>query len=265
MKVSAICLGSMNWGQQNSEAEAHEQLEYATSHGINFIDTAEVYPIPPEKEKRGRTESYIGNWLKKRGKRDDLVIASKVEGSWDGAGVPDRKRVREAIEGSLYRLQTDYLDLYQMHWPSRKTNFFGTRGFEGLGAEDISIEEVLDALNEEVVKPGKARYIGISNETAWGLHEYVRLSSEKAFPRIVSIQNQYSLLNRTFEIGLSEMVMREGIGMLAYSPLSFGVLSGKYLGSARPPGARFTLSERNRSRYNAPHVQETIQDRKSVV
>ena len=258
LKVSAICLGSMNWGQQNTEAEAHAQLEYATSHDVNFIDTAEAYPIPPEKEKRGRTESYIGSWLKKRGERDDLVIASKVEGSWDGEGVPDRKRVREAIEGSLRRLQTNHLDLYQVHWPSRKTNFFGARGFENLGAEDISIEEILDALNEEVVKPGKARYIGVSNETPWGVHEYLRLANEKSFPRIVTIQNQYSLLNRTFEIGLSELALREEIGLLAYSPLSFGVLSGKYLDGARPSGARFTLWERNAPRYNAPYVQETI-------
>ena len=258
LKVSEICLGSMNWGQQNTEAEGHEQLDYALSQGINFIDTAEVYPVPPELEKKGLTEKYIGAWLEKRGKRDDLVLASKVAGPWAYMKSPNRKNVRIAIEGSLSRLKTDYLDLYQVHWPARETNFFGVRGVENLGNDDVPIEETLDALSEEVIKPGKARYIGVSNETPWGLHEYLRLASEKKLPHIVSTQNQYSLINRTFEIGLSEMVMREEIAMLSYSPLSFGVLSGKYLDGARPAGARFTLWDRSSSRYNPPEVQETI-------
>lgn len=254
----------MNWGQQNTEVEGHEQLDYAISQGINFIDTAELYPIPPDAIKQGRTEKYIGSWLAKRGKRDDLVIASKAVGPMlaiKGRLPPvhlDRRNILAAIDGTLKRLQTDYVDIYQMHWPDRTTNFFGTRGFESIANENpVPIEETLEAL-AEVVKSGKARYVGVSNETPWGVHEYLRVASEKGLPRIVSIQNQYSLLNRTYEVGLSEMTLREEIALLAYSPLSFGVLSGKYLGGARPEGARFTLWDRSSARYNAPQSQEAI-------
>lgn len=253
----------MNWGQQNTEAEGHQQLDYALTQGINFIDTAELYPVPPERDKQGRTENYIGSWLKKRGKRDDLIIASKVAGPSTliqrrAETKLDRANILEAIDGTLARLQTDYVDIYQVHWPDRTTNFFGTRGLEKLPEEDVvPIEETLEAL-AEVVKSGKARYIGVSNETPWGVHEYLRVASEKSLPRIVSIQNQYSLINRTYEVGLSEMTLREEIGLLAYSPLSFGVLSGKYLGGTRPEGARFTLWDRSSARYNAPQSQEAI-------
>lgn len=264
IEVSVICLGSMNWGQQNTESEGHEQLEYAMTQGINFIDTAEMYPVPPVKEKQGLTESYIGTWLKKRGKRDDLVIASKVSGpstlvgTRDNAARLDKAGVRSAIDGTLERLGTDYVDLYQVHWPQRKTNFFGIRGFDGpVQPDEVSIEETLEALGE-VVKSGKVRYIGVSNETAWGVHEYLKLAQEKNLPRIVTIQNQYSLTNRTYEIGLSELTLREGVGLLVYSPLSKGVLTGKYLGGAKPAGARFTLFERDSGRYNPPHAQEAI-------
>lgn len=265
--VSLICLGTMNWGQQNTEEQAHEQLEYVVSHDINFIDTAEVYPVPPDPEKQGRTESYLGSWLKKSGKRKDLIIASKVSPSpairtraYSGDHpLLDRKHILEAIDGSLMRLNTDYLDLYQVHWPERKTNFFGVRGVEALGDDSgvPSIEETLDAL-AEVVKSGKARYIGVSNETPWGIMEYLRLAKEKSLPRIITTQNQYSLANRTFEIGLSEVCLHENVGLLAYSPLSMGVLTGKYLDGAKPAGARFTLFERNGARYNPPHAQEAV-------
>jgi aryl-alcohol dehydrogenase-like predicted oxidoreductase len=264
IEVPVICLGSMNWGQQNTEVQAHQQLDYAIEErGLNFIDTAEVYPIPPEKEKQGRTETYIGSWLKKRGKRDDLIIATKVGAgrvmsTRDTGPEPhyDRKSIREAIDGSLKRLQTDYVDLYQVHFPERKTNFFGVRGYTHDPQDNSTpIEETLEAL-DELIKEGKVRYIGISNETPWGVAEYLRLSREKSLPRIVSIQNQYSLTNRTFEIGLAEMAIKEKIGLLTYSSLNMGALTGKYLGGAKPPGARFTVFDRNEERYNPPRAQE---------
>jgi aryl-alcohol dehydrogenase-like predicted oxidoreductase len=267
VEVSSLCLGTMNFGQQNTEADAHEQLDYATSNGINFIDTAEVYPIPPEKSKQGLTETYIGTWLAKRKNRGELIIATKVAASdiirtrpasKDGTMRLDREGILAAIDGSLERLQTDHVDLYQVHWPQRATNFFGVRGFEGPAKPgEVSIEETLEAL-AEVVKSGKARYIGVSNESPWGVMEYLRLAREKKLPRIVTIQNQYSLLNRTFEIGLSEICLRENIGLLPYSSLNMGVLSGKYLDGAKPAGARFTLYERNQARYNPPHAQLAI-------
>lgn len=266
LKVPVICLGTMNWGQQNTEKEAHEQLSYAIDErGLTFIDTAEMYPVPPEAEKQGRTETYIGNWLAKRGKRDDLIIATKVTPSplirtrniGDKSRL-DRASIRDAIEGSLSRLQTDYVDLYQVHFPERRTNFFGVRGYvHDPSDESTPIEETLEALGE-LVKEGKVRYIGVSNETPWGVSEYLRISREKSLPRIVSIQNQYSLTNRTFEIGLAEIAIREKVGLLAYSTLGMGVLTGKYLGGSKPAGARFTLFERNSERYNSPIAQDAI-------
>lgn len=256
----------MNWGQQNSEAQAHEQLDYAIKErGLTFIDTAEMYPIPQDKSKQGLTETYIGNWLKKAGGRDTLMIASKIAagvniGTRDVGPVPkyDRTSIREAVHGSLERLRTDYLDLYQIHFPERKTNFFGVRGYEH-DPNDTStpIEETLDALNE-LVQEGKVRYIGVSNETPWGVSEYLRIAKQKQQAKIVSIQNQYSLTNRTFEIGLAEMAIKEQVSLLAYSPLSMGALTGKYLAGAKPDGARFTLFEGNKARYDPPHAQEAI-------
>lgn len=266
LEVPVICLGTMTWGQQNNEAQAHEQLSYAVDErGLTFIDTAEMYPVPPEKNLQGLTETYIGNWLKKRGKRDDLIIATKVAaganiGTRDTGPVPkyDRKSIREAIDGSLKRLQTDYVDLYQVHFPERKTNFFGVRGYTKKEEDNPTpIAETLEAL-ADLVKEGKVRYIGVSNETPWGISEYLRLSKEKGLPKIVSTQNQYSMLNRTFEIGLAEMAIREKVGLLVYSPLNMGVLSGKYLDGAKPPGARFTLYERNIDRYNPTRAQEAV-------
>ncbi len=268
LEVSVICLGTMNWGQQNSEEDAHAQLDYATTHGVNFIDTAEMYPIPPVPEKQGTTERYLGSWLTKRGKRDDLVLASKVAASDlirtrerpnGGRTLYDRKNIRAAIEGSLTRLGTDYLDLYQVHWPERTTNNFGVRAYPvGIGPDTSTpIEETLAALTE-LVQEGKVRAVGVSNETPWGVMEYLRAAREKGLSRIATIQNQYSLLNRTFEIGLSEIALKESVGLLAYSPLSAGVLSGKYLDGARPEGARFTLYTRTSERDNNERVQPAI-------
>lgn len=266
IKVSSVCLGSMNWGQQNTEADAHEQLDYATSNGVNFIDTAEVYPIPPELEKQGRTETYIGTWLKKRGKRDDLVIASKVSGIKQSGVIRERdasaglthENIRTAIEGSLRRLQTDYLDLYQVHTPDRKLNNFGVRAYDSdFGVGGAEIEETLAAL-DELVKEGKVRSVGVSNESPWGVAEYLRIARAKGYTKIATIQNQYSLLNRTYELGLSEFTFREQVGLLAYSPLSTGVLTGKYLEGVRPAGARHVLFTRTEARYNPERAQVAI-------
>lgn len=269
LEVPIITLGTMTWGEQNSESDAHEQLDYAVDErGLNFIDTAEMYAVPPSKKTQGRTETYIGKWLKRRGKRDDLIIASKVSVSDNivtrEVGSPhryDRKTIRAAIDGSLKRLQTDYIDLYQVHWPERNSNFFGKRGIDRLESNEefVPIDEVLTHLSE-LVDEGKVRHLGISNESPWGLNEYLRASREKSLPRIVSIQNQYSLTNRTFEIGLSEIALRENIGMLAYSPLGMGALTGKYLDGAKPKGARFTIFDRDRinQRYNPSRAQNAI-------
>lgn len=264
IEVSEICLGTMTWGEQNAEAEAAEQLDLAIAEGINFIDAAEMYPVPPRPETQGLTETYLGNWLAKRGKRDDLVIASKVAGPGNGLTYlrngPSltRAHIRKACEDSLQRLQTDYLDLYQVHWPSRNANFFGKLGYQHQPDEQSTpIEETLEALHE-LVQEGKIRQIGISNETPWGTAEYLRLSRERHWPRVASIQNPYNLLNRTFEVGMAEIACREQVGLLAYSPLAFGVLSGKYLGGQRPQGARLSLYTRF-TRYTSPQGERATQ------
>ena len=246
--VSVICLGTMTWGEQNIQAEGHHQLDYAMGHGINFIDTAELYAIPPKAETYGQTEEIIGSWLSSRCCRDKIVLASKVCGptGWcphirEGKAKLDRKNIFEACEASLKRLQTDYLDLYQVHWPERKANFFGQLGYQPEPDDDTTpIEETLSALGE-LVAAGKVRHIGISNETPWGLMRYIQLSEGMNLPRIASIQNPYSLLNRSFEVGLAEIACRENVGLLAYSPLAFGTLSGKYLEGQKPEGGRITL------------------------
>lgn len=258
LKVSLICLGTMTWGQQNTEAQAHEQMDYAVAQGVTFWDTAEMYPVPPMAETQGRTEQYIGTWFKKTGRRKDIVLATKVTGPnfgyLRGGSRLDRKSVLAACEDNLRRLQTDYIDLYQVHWPQRPTNYFGKLGYEHVdaGSNDVPIEETLAAL-DELVKQGKVRHVGVSNETPWGVHEYLRVSREKKLTRIASIQNPYSLLNRSFEVGLAEFVHRENIGLLAYSPMAFGVLSGKYLGGKRPKDGRVTLFARF-SRYSNPQA-----------
>jgi aryl-alcohol dehydrogenase-like predicted oxidoreductase len=248
IKVSQICLGTMTWGNQNSQSEAFEQLGYALDQGVNFVDTAELYAIPPEPSTYGATETIIGNWLKQTGKRSEIVLASKVCGptAWcphirKGEARLDRENIFSAVEGSLKRLQTDYLDLYQVHWPERKTNYFGKLGYEESGGGHTTpIEETLTALGE-LVQQGKVRHIGISNETPWGVMQYLNSAREQQLPRILSIQNPYSLLNRSFEVGLAEISHREKVGLLAYSPLGFGTLSGKYLDGRHPEKGRITL------------------------
>lgn len=245
IKVSVICLGSMTWGEQNTEREAHHQLEFAIEQGVNFIDLAEMYPVPPKAETQGLTESYCGSWLSKRSDRDRLVIASKVSGPGmqsylRGGPQLTRTHIEKALNESLRRLATDYIDLYQVHWPARHTNFFGALGYRHQEDTATPIAETLEAL-ADLVKTGKVRHIGISNETPWGTMAYLDLATRHRWPRIVSIQNPYSLLNRTFEIGLAEIAHREQVGLLAYSPLGFGVLSGKYLADKSPTKARLTL------------------------
>ena len=264
LEVSRICLGSMTWGEQNTEAEAFEQLDYAVAQGINFIDTAELYAVPPRPETYGKTETYIGNWLQKRQCRDKVIIATKVAGAGEisthirGGARLDRTQIHQAIDGSLKRLQTDYVDVYQLHWPHRNTNFFGQLGYEHQTYEDmVAIEESLNAL-AELVQMGKVRYIGVSNESAWGVMTFLKLAEQHNLPRIVSIQNPYNLLNRSYEVGLAEVGHRENVGLLAYSPLAFGVLSGKYLNNARPETARISLFPRfDRYIKNASGVKAT--------
>jgi aryl-alcohol dehydrogenase-like predicted oxidoreductase len=263
--VSLICLGTMTWGEQNSEAEAHEQLDYALSQGVNFIDTAEMYPVPPMAYTSGRTEAYIGSWLASRKNRDQVVLATKVAGpagrlAWvrgrNGQHRLDRANIVEALENSLRRLQTDYVDLYQLHWPDRPTNFFGSLGYvHDDGADWIPLEETLAVLSE-LVQSGKVRHVGVSNETPWGVMRYKELARQGLGPHIVSIQNPYSLLNRSFEIGLAEIAHRESVGLLAYSPLAFGVLSGKYheLGDAAP--GRLNQFKGYFERYSSPAAWE---------
>lgn len=259
MEVSRLCLGTMTYGEQNSEAEAHEQLDRAVAFGIDFIDTAEMYPVPPRAETQGLTESYIGSWLKRRGRRDDVIIATKAAGPGldhirNGPRLT-RDHLHQAIDASLSRLQTDHVDLYQLHWPDRHTNFFGRLGYVHDEKEDATpLEETLGAL-KDLVEAGKIRAIGLSNDTPWGVMRALQLADAQGLPRVASIQNPYNLLNRTFEVGLAEIAHREKVGLLAYSPLAFGMLSGKYLDGARPPGARITLFERFK-RYSNPQAEE---------
>lgn len=255
----------MTFGEQNTAEDAAAQLEVALGEGINFIDVAEMYPVPPRRETQGDTERFVGDWLARSGRRQDVVLATKVTGRGDrNAGMDhvrdgprlSREHIRAAVEGSLTRLRTDYIDLYQVHWPERTTNFFGQLGYRHRDDDGIAIEETLAALGE-LVDEGKVRYIGLSNETPWGVMEYLRLARERGLPRVVSIQNPYNLLNRSFEVGLAEMAMREAVPLLAYSPLAFGTLSGKYLEGQRPPGARLTLFDRF-SRYGGPWIEEAV-------
>jgi aryl-alcohol dehydrogenase-like predicted oxidoreductase len=263
IKVSAIGLGTMTFGEQNSEAEGHRQLDYALEQGVNLIDTAEMYSVPPRPETYGSTERIIGSWLGKPGRRDKVVLATKVAGPGAALGLThvrggdnklDRGSIFAAVDASLQRLQTDHIDLYQLHWPSRATNFFGRLGYRHAeGEQPVPIEETLGALGE-LVQAGKIRHVGLSNETPWGMHRYLQLAQAGGQPRVVSIQNPYSLLNRTFEVGLAEMAIREDVGLLAYSPLAFGVLSGKFLGGARPPEARMVRWSRF-SRYSNEYAE----------
>jgi len=252
----------MTFGEQNTEQEAFSQLDYALERGVNFIDTAEMYPVPPKATTQGLTEQYIGNWLTKSGKREKVVLATKVAGP---RNVPyirdnmslDRKNIHLAIDDSLKRLQTDYVDLYQLHWPQRQTNCFGQLNYPYPDSqEEVTLIETLEAL-AELIKAGKVRYIGVSNETPWGLMTLLRLAEKHELPRVVSIQNPYNLLNRSFEVGLSEISHYEGVQLLAYSPLAFGCLSGKYLNDSRPDGARCSLFERFVRYFTPQGIQAT--------
>lgn len=265
LNVSLIGLGTMTWGEQNTELEAHQQLDLALDQGINLIDTAEMYPIPPREHTQGATETMIGNWLKARGQRDQIILATKAVGPSrdpvrpsyfrNGQAKLDRANLVQAVDDSLRRLQTDYIDLYQLHWPDRSANYFGKLGLDALPEEDtVPIAETLRAL-QELVASGKIRHIGVSNETPWGLHQYLSLAQFADLPRIASIQNPYNLLNRSFEVGLSEFSLRENVGLLAYSPLAFGMLTGKYQQGARPANARLTLYDRFQ-RYLNPRAQQ---------
>ncbi len=247
-KVSALCLGTMTFGEQNTEAEGHAQMDYAVGQGINIFDAAELYPIPPKPETQGRTEAIIGTWLSSRKARDKVLIATKVIGrsqmTWfrkDGAkGRQSRAQILEAVEGSLTRLGTDFIDLYQLHWPDRPMRLFEGLGYVHRGGTAHGIEEILAVLGE-LIAQGKIRFVGLSNETPWGMMSFLKASETLGLPRVVSVQNAYNLVNRTFEIGLSEISHREQVGLLAYSPLAQGYLSGKYEDGALPPGARKTL------------------------
>jgi aryl-alcohol dehydrogenase-like predicted oxidoreductase len=263
LEVSAICLGTMTYGQQNDAAEAHEQLDYAFDHGVNFIDTAEMYPVPPRAETVTRTETIVGDWLKKR-PRDRVILATKVAGprrnmTWirGGPKALDLTNIRQAIEGSLTRLGTDYIDLYQLHWPERNAPMFGKYQFDpGQETDAVPIRDQLEAL-AELVREGKIRYVGLSNEHPWGVMEFLRLAGEHGLPRVVSIQNPYNLINRTYETGLAEIGYRERIGLLAYSPLAFGHLTGKYQADPQAAG-RVTLFKGFAQRYEKPNVQPAV-------
>ena len=245
--VSLICLGTMTWGTQNTEKDAFEQMDYAVSQGINFFDTAEIYSVPPTSDSYGKTETMIGNWFEKRKNRDKIILASKVAGpgcDWlrGGGNNFDEKKIGEAIDGSLKRLKTDYIDLYQLHWPERSTNFFGRRDylFNNKEGNWNSFESILEAL-EKYIKSGKIRHIGMSNETPYGLSRYLEISKNKGAPRMMSVQNPYNLVNRTYEIGMSEISIREKCGLLVYYPLAAGGLSGKYRNGKMPKDSRMAL------------------------
>ncbi|MEQ9519203.1 MAG: aldo/keto reductase [Parvibaculum sp.] len=265
--VSEICLGTMTWGQQNTETQGHAQMDYALSQGINFFDTAEMYAVPPKPETQGSTERIIGSWFKKNGNRDKIILATKAAGrapfTWlrtDGANTEHTKeQLNEAVNASLKRLQTDHIDLYQLHWPDRPMgNFGGTPGggYTHHGDEINQIADILEAL-ADIVKAGKVRWIGLSNETAWGTMKFLQHAEMSGLPRVQSIQNAYNLLNRTYEVGLSEVSMREQVGLLAYSPLAQGYLTGKYQKGALPEGSRKQLFNRLQ-RYEGKGVEETI-------
>lgn len=257
IEVSKICLGTMTWGRQNSEDEGHEQMDYAVEQGVNFFDTAELYPVPAHPDRYADTEKIIGSWFNKNGNRDKIVLATKIAGKADFTKFIreigfTKESVTNAVELSLKRLQTDYIDLYQLHWPDRTTNYFGKRGYE----HDISdhwqdnIHQLLETFRD-LIKEGKIRHVGISNETPWGMMRFLEESKVHAsLPRTITIQNPYSLLNRLFEVGLSEISIREKVGLLAYSPLGFGTLTGKYLGGMQPATARMTLFP-NYKRYSS--------------
>ena len=263
LQVSLITLGTMTFGEQNTQAEAFEQMDYALAHGVNIIDVAEMYPVPPREATYGLSETIVGRWLAERGCRDDIILATKVTGNGSlnpgfeyirGGPRLSAQQIKQAVEDSLTRLQTDVIDLYQLHWPDRTTNFFGRLGYQAIVEEQaIELQESVSALSD-LMAQGKIRHYGLSNETPWGVMETCRIANELGIPKPVSIQNPYNLLNRTYEVGLAEISLREKMGLLAYSPLAFGILSGKYYQGARPEGARLTRYERF-TRYTKPYAE----------
>ena len=264
LEVCTICLGTMTWGEQNTQEEGFEQMDYALDQGVNFWDTAELYAVPPKAETFGHTETIIGNWFEKNKKRDKVILATKAAG-------PSRKYLRngensfvgknldEAINDSLRRLKTDYIDLYQLHWPERNVNNFGKLGYTHKENNWNKFEDVLDNLKKHI-DSGKIRYVGLSNETPWGVMNYLKLSKDKDLPRMMSIQNPYSLLNRSYEVGLSEISIREKIGCLAYSPLASGYLSGKYRNGKFPKGSRMERDFDFWTRYQKPNVDKIVEE-----
>ena len=264
LKVSSICLGTMTWGEQNTEREAFEQMNYALAEGVNFWDTAELYAVPPKAETYGHTEIIIGNWFSQTKKRDKVILASKVAGPSraylrGGNYNYNIKNLTAALEGSLKRLKTDYIDLYQLHWPERTTNMFGKLGYQHEEKNDWNqFEDILGNL-QRFIDQGKIRYIGLSNETPWGVSKCLELAKHNKLPRMMSIQNPYSLLNRTFEVGLAEIAIREQIGLLAYSPLASGYLTGKYRNNQRPANARITLDPGFWGRYEKPNTSPAVE------
>ena len=265
LQVSKICLGTMTWGEQNSESEAHEQLNYAIDQGINFIDTAELYAIPSREYNQGLTEKYLGSCLHQRGKRDDLIVASKIAGPRPGLEYIraelnfSREQLHQAVDGSLRRLRTDYLDLYQLHWPERKTNTFGRLGFDLVPDDpwEDNFVEILEAMHG-LIQAGKIRYWGVSNETAWGVMHFLHLADKYNLPGCISIQNPYSLLNRSYEVGLAEVSIRENVPLLAYSPMAFGLLSGKYHQGKDHPNNRIN-QYKEMSRYNSAEAHKATE------
>jgi len=264
INISTICLGTMTWGEQNTQNEAFDQMNYALDQGVNFWDTAELYAVPPKAETYGHTEVIIGNWFEQTKKREKVILATKVGG-------PSRKYMRggensffgknltEALDGSLKRLKTDYIDLYQLHWPERNVNNFGKLGYEHKENNWNKFEDVLGDL-EKHIQSGKIRYVGLSNETPWGTLNYLQLSKDKNLPRMMSIQNPYSLLNRSYEVGLAEVSIRENIGCLAYSPLASGYLSGKYRNGNLPKGSRMQRDYDFWTRYRKPNMENAVEE-----
>jgi len=265
IKVSKICLGTMTYGEQNSEAEAHEQLDYALAHGVNFIDTAEMYAVPGRQETQGSTERFIGSWIAQRKNRDQFVLATKIAGPnpyfhyiRPNLGF-SKEAIHDAVHKSLERLQTDYFDLYQLHWPDRNANYFGKLGYKHVEQEqwEDRIGEIVYTL-DQLMQEGKIRHYGLSNETPWGLMRHLNESDRLNLTRAKTIQNPYSLLNRTFEVGLAEIALREQVGLLAYSPLAFGLLSGKYRNGQKPDQARLTLFPQM-NRYSKPQSAAAVE------
>jgi len=264
LDVSTICLGTMTWGEQNTQDEGFNQMNFALDQGVNFWDTAEIYSIPPKAETFGDTEIIIGNWFEESKKRDKVILASKVCGPMreyvrGGGNQFGKKNITQALEGSLKRLKTDYIDLYQLHWPERNTNFFGRLGYEHKeDSEWTRFEDILGNL-KKFIDDGKVRHIGLSNETAWGLSKCLEISKSKNLPRMLSVQNPYNLLNRTYEIGLAEISVREKAGLLAYSPLAIGFLSGKYRNKQMPKNSRLERDGNFWTRYNKPNAEKAIE------